>query len=105
MKYLSIITLLLLAAYSNADNHNGKMVSLIHSGDTRDCYFFKLEGVAEADDILPNNPWFAVPFSKVSSDNIFALLLTAKTSGLPITVMTSGANVCDGHAEVSNVQW
>src|SRR5687767_8704333 len=43
--------------------HANREVAAFHAPDTRDCSFFQLVGVSEADPAVPGNPWFAVPKS------------------------------------------
>ncbi|ABD79712.1 hypothetical protein [Saccharophagus degradans] len=85
--------------------HSDKKVKIIHSGDTRDCFFFQLENVSQADPVSPNNEWFAVPFSKMSSDAVLSILMASKASGGSVKVNTTGSTVCGAYAEVKNVSW
>ena len=81
----------------------GKNVTVIHSGDTRGCFFFQLGGIGEADPARVNNPWFAFSFSKPSADAIFSLLLAAYLSNNEVTVPTTGDSICDGYAETKRL--
>ncbi len=45
-----------------ADSHVGKQVSAIHSPDTRPCTFFKLDGVTQADPVVPGT--HGLPFHR-----------------------------------------
>jgi len=106
MKRFIVLFFFLMSSLSYAGEvHTNKKVKIIHSGDHRNCFFFQLDGVSEADPVKPNNPWFAVPFSKVSANNVMSILMAAKASETPIKVSTTGAASCDGLAEVNNVQW
>ena len=79
--------------------HTSKSIgALMAPDDTRDCMFFMLEGVTQAD---PNvvSAWFAIPRTHPGFKEITGLLLAAKVSGIPINVTTNGQTVC-GHAGV-----
>lgn len=71
-----------------------KVESLQANHVTLDCYFFKLEGVTQADPAVPGNPWFAVLRSELGSKDAYAMLLAARVSGVPVTVYTDGTSVC-----------
>lgn len=87
---------------AGAEAHVDKKISTLHSPDARACSFFRLEGVAQADEITPNNPWFGLSFSHPAYDQIFSMMLAARISERTITVVTKSSVVC-GHAEVSHV--
>ena len=81
--------------------HSNRVVGRIETPDmTRHCVFFSLQGVTEADPIRPNSPWFVVPADHPGFKEIYAALLTARTSGALVTVYTTGtaAATCDNHA-------
>ena len=63
-----------------------------------DCYWFRLNGVGEADPVTPGNPWFAVARTELGSREAYATLLAAKVAGAPVTVYTDGTTVCGGYA-------
>ncbi len=79
--------------------HENKSVRSIGSPDSRQCIFFQLTGVSEADPVNPNNPWFAVAKTHGGYKEIVAMLMMAKATGIPISVGTTGALAC-GEAEV-----
>ena len=103
MKQLAILLFLLLPSISQAQNHISKTIAIIHSPDHRACAFFTLEGVTEADPVKPGNEWFAVPISHNGYDTIISMLLTAYSTGKPISVATTGALSCS-HAGVSHIK-
>jgi len=109
MKYNCVPFFILASMFSAyslaATDHSDKKVAIIHSGDTRDCYFFKLEGVTEADPVASNNDWFAVPFDKPSAKNVIGILMAAKASNTAVTAKTTGQLACGGFAEVDSVLW
>ena len=85
--------LLLLFAASGpafAGTWNGYKVGRLLPPDIRDCVFFQLEGVSQADAVAPGSPWFAVSRNALGFKEIYALLLTAKASEIPLTVETVG---------------
>ena len=87
-----------------AEVHSHKKVTLIHSGDTRGCIFFQLEGVPVADSNLPaGGAWFSVLHSHESSKQIFSMLLSAKAANSMVQVRTDGSSKCDKHAAVTSV--
>lgn len=85
--------------------HATKRVIALHMDDYRPCAFFRLEGVGEADPVKPGAPWFAVPRTHPAFNEIFALLLTAKATNLPVTISTAGtsATSCNDFATVKFV--
>lgn len=104
MKILLCLFGLLIAGNTFASTYHGnKIITEIHSGDSRGCFFFRLEGVSEADPAFPNVRWFAVSFDSVQSKHIFSILLTAQATNRPVNVHTSGGSVC-GHPETANVR-
>jgi len=68
-----------------------------------DCFYFTLEGVAEADPAIPGNAWFAIPRSQYGAKDSYALLHAAKLSGQPVVVATTGSVSSCGYAEVLQV--
>lgn len=67
-----------------------------------DCFYFTLDGVTEADPVLPGSAWFAVSRSQLGSKDAYAMLLSAKLAGQPLRVHTNGTLSC-GHATASEV--
>src|SRR5689334_10571203 len=90
--------LVLLSPLAFGAIHDGQ-VSILFPPDTRECTFFQLSGVTEADPVVPGNPWFAVPKTHLGYKEIFVVLLTARSNGRTITVQTDGTTAC-GHAAV-----
>jgi hypothetical protein len=82
--------------------HTGKTVEAVHSPDHRECLFFTLAGVTTADPITPNMNWFSVSTTHPGFKEIVAILISARTSRVPVKVTTTGSIVC-GHASVSAV--
>ena len=58
---------------------------------TRNCVFFELVGVSEADPAVPSNPWMAIRATQNGYSQIVAFLLWARAIGTPIGVVTTGA--------------
>jgi hypothetical protein len=82
--------------------HYGKQVDGLLPPDDRDCLFFYLVGVTEADPAVPGNAWFAVPRAAYGFKEIYALLLAARLAGSPVSVVTNGQLVC-GYPQVITV--
>jgi hypothetical protein len=81
-------------------------INLIQWYHGRDCVFFTLEGVAEADSINPSSSWFAIPGTQTDYAQIYALLLSAKMAGSSVNVITTGSaagGACSPYAGVSVV--
>lgn len=99
---LLFFALLVISFSAFPENHSGKTISKIHSGDTRNCVFFRLNGVSVADTQLPDGgPWFSVLRSHESFNEIFSMLLMARATGLALNVETNGSTNCDGHPAVT----
>jgi hypothetical protein len=83
--------------------YNGKTVGNLQGFyDGADCFYFKLNGVTEADPIKANDPWFAISRSQYGTKDALAVLLAAKVSGMTVHVSTRGTLVC-GYAGVAEV--
>jgi hypothetical protein len=78
--------------------HENKEVSLFHSPDTRECVFFQLNGVSEADPVTPGVSWFAIPKTHAGYKEIVAALVLARHTGKPLRWVAT----C-GHAAVHNI--
>lgn len=95
---------LLLSTSVCAEVHSAKEVSLLHSGDTRGCYFFSLKDVPLADSDFPaGTKWISVPHTHEASEEIFSMLLAAKLSGSTVRVTTHDSASCNGHVQAVNV--
>ena len=89
---------------AGATEHYQKGVQVIQTGIS-DCYFFQLTGVTESDPVTPNSPWFAILRTQANGKEMYATLMTAKTTGTNLArVITNGATVC-GHAQVSQIDF
>lgn len=98
----AIILLLYFPGVCFCADHTSNEIETIQSADSRPCSFFRLKGVTEADSVVPNNPWFAVPITHHDYNVIASILLTAYTTGALVGVTTTGGIQC-GHAEVLRV--
>ena len=67
-----------------------------------DCFYFTLDGVTEADPVVPGAIWFAIPRSQPGSKDAYAMLLAAKLSGQLLRIHTNGTVSC-GYATASEV--
>ena len=98
-----VVTLGASSIGSAATSWLGKNVGTLQSTfEGADCFYFTLEGVSQADPILPGSPWFAIPRTQYGAKDAYAMLLSAKLSGQPVNVVTNGAAAC-GLAAVSQV--
>lgn len=85
---------------------NTQIASLFPGDLGRDCIFFTLNGVADAQSAsAPGAPWFALAKTHPNFKEQYALILAAKMTGATIGVVTTGNGVsaCSGHAEVNYV--
>ena len=103
-KIVILVTTIVISQLSLAEYHQNKKVDLLQSADTRDCFFFRLSGVTQADPVTPNIPWFSVPLNHKQAKEIYSTLLAARTSDRSISVATTGQTEC-GHAGVSYLQY
>jgi hypothetical protein len=71
-----------------------KTVANLFPPDGRGCFFFTLEGVSEADPVLPGSYWFAVPITYQGYKELVSLLYLDKATGTTINVVTSGKTAC-----------
>ncbi len=102
-KVISIAALLLMPSIGLAVNWYNKKVALLQpSYDGADCFYFTLEGVAEADPTKPGDPLFAIPRTQYGAKEAYATLLSAKLTGQTVYVITRGTLSC-GYASVSQV--
>lgn len=101
--FYTVVALTMACTHSQAVVHTDKDILVFHSPDARDCTFFQLSGVSEADPVAPGGTWFAVPKTHSGYKEIVATLLLARAAGRRLNhVSTSGAIAC-GHAEVLSV--
>jgi hypothetical protein len=79
--------------------------SMFTSDGATPCLTFKLVGVTIADPAVQtsNRALFAVPKSQANFAEIYAMLLAAKASALPVTVFTTGTTQCGAGAGVSTL--
>jgi hypothetical protein len=85
-----------------ATDHYGKLVGQLFGPDYRDCFFFTLQGVGQADPVTPGNHWFAVPSSHLGFKELFSLIMSQRLAGQTVNVTTTGTVAC-GLAEVRSV--
>jgi len=90
------------AAPSGAVQHVSKQVINLFAPDDPPCAFFRLVGVSQSDPVSPTSYWFAVPTSHPGFKEIYAMLLAATISGMPVSVTTTGQLAC-GHPGVVTV--
>jgi hypothetical protein len=69
-----------------------------------DCVYFTLSGISVADPSLGNNSsWFAIPRSQYGAKDAYAMLLTARATGVQVRVTTTGTTICGGYAQISQL--
>lgn len=102
---VALAATMIITAPVNAVVHTAKRVVDLHQDSTRPCAIFRLEGVDQADPVLPGAPWFVLPRSHSAFTELFAMLLTAKATNLPVNIHTRGTrtNECEGFATVEIV--
>ena len=67
--------------------HTSKIVAEIQPPQAgHDCIYFRLLGVVQADPVLPNNPYLALPRTHVGFKEIYALLLAAYMNSTTVSV-------------------
>ena len=72
--------------------HQAKRVSMLQAPPSNGaCLYFQLQGVAAADPAVNGNPFFAVPATHPGYREIYATLLAAKLSEIPVYVTATGA--------------
>jgi hypothetical protein len=85
------------------DNH---AVGAVRPGGDRPCTLFQLVGVAQADPVAPNSPWFALESTAPGYKEMVATLLAAKAAGRNIQVLTAGTvSATCGHPTVAVILW
>jgi hypothetical protein len=94
------------ATSSAAQFYTATIAQLQAPSFNQDCIWFSLTGIAQADPIVPNSPWFALARTQTGFNEIYAMLLATKMSGATIAILTTGTNaggVCNGYAGVAQV--
>lgn len=87
-----------------AAEHFAKQISVLEVS-TAGCYFFQLEGVAQADPAIPNNVWFGIPTGQANAKEMYALLMAVRLSGNTLSrVLTTGAAAC-GAAQIQTIDF
>ena len=72
--------------------------------NTTGCHFFKISGVTQADPVVPNSPWFAIPVTAGSNaKELLALVMTARITGTPLSRVVANGNIACGAAELGTV--
>lgn len=85
-------------------SHYSKTVAILQASEiTSDCFYFRLEGVAEADPVKPNDPWFAVARTQNGAKEIYATLLAARVSNTGLYQVTTTGQLACGYAQASAV--
>ncbi len=99
-----ILLFALLSPAHALTQHVNKVISLLEVPAST-CVFFQLEGVTEADPVVPNSPWFAIDMEQTNGRALYAVLLSARTTGSPLArVLTNGQVVC-GQSQVLTIDF
>jgi hypothetical protein len=94
----------LFVSSANAATWTNKTIVQVQPGHaSTDCYYFTLQGVSQADPVVPGSPWFAINRNTNSAaKELLSGLVAAHMSGRSVTVYTSGQATC-GYAEVVSI--
>jgi hypothetical protein len=84
--------------------HLGKTISVLEVAMS-DCYFFQLAGVYEADPSVPNSPWFAIHKTQANAKEMYALLLSLRSTGGMLSRVATTSDVVCGHAQVATLDF
>lgn len=107
LKGLGALAASVFAVPTFATTWDSYLVGSIEMPDpARNCLFFELTGVAEADPAVPGSAWMAIPATQNGYSQIVAFLLWARSTGTPIGVVTSGAAAtggCSGNGPIVGV--
>ena len=90
-KLASAAALTFAAPMAQAVDWNGYQVNIIRSPDGRPCTFFQLVGVAQADPVKPNDPWFVIRQAHPGYKEMLAILMSAKLTSRNVIVSTAGS--------------
>lgn len=90
-------------------SYNNITITLVQSPTPGgDCLYFELSGITQADPIVPNNAWFAIPSSQNGYNGIYAMVIAAKLAAAPISVTTTGAlagGTCGPFAGIDHIDF
>jgi hypothetical protein len=102
---VAITTTLLLGAHGAGawTQYNTKEVTTLEL-NTTGCHFFQISGVNQADPVVPNSPWFAIPIAAGNNaKEMLAVVLTARATGTPLSRVVATGNIACGAAEVGTI--
>jgi hypothetical protein len=104
LQWLAMAGVMTCAAHASAAEWDNKTIQQFQPDHPyQNCFFFILNGVTTADSSVSTSAWFAVDrAAHPGAEDLAATLLTARITGTPITVVTSGTAAC-GYAGVSYV--
>ncbi len=84
--------------------HDFKKVETVSSSTNKECTYFSLVGVNEADPVVENEGWFALEISNPAHDVSISILLAAYASGKEVRVSSDGTIKC-GFAGVKYIRF
>jgi hypothetical protein len=82
--------------------HFNKVVSLLEVQNAA-CYFFQLDGVSVVDSSISTTPWFAIPRNSENAKELYALILSAKLTGTPLSRVLTSGSLARGQSEVLTI--
>jgi hypothetical protein len=85
----------------NAALHQNKTINQIQA-DSRACAFFNLNGVPEADSVVPGQAWLAISTSAPNYQTMLSLIMSAKLAGKTVDLTTDGTTSC-GYATAAMI--
>ena len=105
IKYIKnfIVVLVFASVHVAAAEHYAKKVNNVQVNALNGCIYFTLDGVAEADPVMPGQPWITVASDSASKQEVLSLLMMAQASKSNVKVVTSGEKAC-GYAGVHYVR-
>jgi hypothetical protein len=92
-----------MSSLASAETWSDKPVGTLSSSyQPSDCIYFTLIGVSQADPAV-SGPWFSMPRSQHGAKEGYAMLLSSKLTGQPVSVSTGGASATCGFASVYQI--
>lgn len=83
--------------------HFSKTVSILQTDAVSSCYFFQLSGVTQANPVVANGVWFAIDKTKANAQELYAVILGAKLTGISLYRVLTNGDVACGQASVLTV--
>lgn len=92
MKNFTLVMFLLgfFTQHCYAVDWHRKKVSQVQVHAVKGCIYFTLDGVDEADPVVPNQPWFTLGPDNPYQKEFFSLLMLAYAAKADVRIATSG---------------